>query len=173
MMDLLDVIKDKDVSINVISKSGTTTEPAIAFRIFKEFLEKKYGKENGYGEYIKEAMAFIKNEYACGIGVQELAEHLNVNRSYLYTIFMNELHISPKDFLQKYRITRARELLVLTELSVESIGKSCGYGNAERFARAFKHETGLTPTQFRRQDRSKNRRNLEVSENGLEQMINS
>jgi glucose-6-phosphate isomerase len=44
MMDLLDVIKDKDVSINVISKSGTTTEPAIAFRIFKEFLEKKYGK---------------------------------------------------------------------------------------------------------------------------------
>lgn len=34
--------------------------------------EKKYGKENGYGEYIKEAMAFIKNEYACGIGVQEL-----------------------------------------------------------------------------------------------------
>mgnify|MGYP000514947299 CR=1 FL=1 len=67
-------------------------------------------------------MAFIKNEYACGIGVQELAEHLNVNRSYLYTIFMNELHISPKDFLQKYRVTRARELLVLTELSVESIG---------------------------------------------------
>ena len=133
--------------------------------------EKKYGKENGYGEYIKEAMAFIKNEYACGIGVQELAEHLNVNRSYLYTIFMNELHISPKDFLQKYRITRARELLVLTELSVESIGKS--YGNAERFARAFKHEAGLTPTQFRRQDRSKNRRNLEVSEDGLEQLINS
>ena len=45
MLDLLDVIKDKDVSINVISKSGTTTEPAIAFRIFKDFLEKKYGKE--------------------------------------------------------------------------------------------------------------------------------
>lgn len=45
IMDLLDVIKDKDVSINVISKSGTTTEPAIAFRIFKEFVEKKYGKE--------------------------------------------------------------------------------------------------------------------------------
>lgn len=45
IMDLLDVIKDKDISINVISKSGTTTEPAIAFRIFKDYLEKKYGKE--------------------------------------------------------------------------------------------------------------------------------
>ena len=45
LIDLLDVIKDKDVSLNVISKSGTTTEPAIAFRVLKEFLEHKYGKE--------------------------------------------------------------------------------------------------------------------------------
>lgn len=44
MKHLMDVIGDRDFSINVISKSGTTTEPAIAFRIFKEMLEKKYGK---------------------------------------------------------------------------------------------------------------------------------
>ncbi|PBB06333.1 MULTISPECIES: glucose-6-phosphate isomerase [Salimicrobium] len=43
--DLLELIRDKDVSINVISKSGTTTEPAIAFRIFRKFLEEKYGEE--------------------------------------------------------------------------------------------------------------------------------
>ena len=42
---LMDVIGDRDFSINMISKSGTTTEPAIAFRVFKEMLEKKYGKE--------------------------------------------------------------------------------------------------------------------------------
>ncbi|MDE5715911.1 MAG: glucose-6-phosphate isomerase [Anaeroplasmataceae bacterium] len=42
--ELLDYLKDKDFSINVISKSGTTTEPAIAFRIFKEYMEKRYGK---------------------------------------------------------------------------------------------------------------------------------
>ena len=41
---LIDVIGDRDFSINMISKSGTTTEPAIAFRVFKEILEKKYGK---------------------------------------------------------------------------------------------------------------------------------
>ena len=40
--DLLDFISDKDISVNVISKSGTTTEPAIAFRIFREVLEKEY-----------------------------------------------------------------------------------------------------------------------------------
>ena len=41
--ELIDCIGDKDISINVISKSGTTTEPAIAFRIFREYLESKYG----------------------------------------------------------------------------------------------------------------------------------
>lgn len=41
--DIIDFISDKDISINVISKSGTTTEPAIAFRIFREILESKYG----------------------------------------------------------------------------------------------------------------------------------
>ena len=43
--DLIDYIKDKDFSINVISKSGTTTEPAIAMRIFSKLLEEKYGKQ--------------------------------------------------------------------------------------------------------------------------------
>ena len=43
--ELIDCIGEKDISINVISKSGTTTEPAIAFRIFREYLESKYGPE--------------------------------------------------------------------------------------------------------------------------------
>ncbi|WP_164668279.1 glucose-6-phosphate isomerase [Virgibacillus doumboii] len=45
MSELYDVLENKDVSINVISKSGTTTEPAIAFRLFRKFLEDKYGQE--------------------------------------------------------------------------------------------------------------------------------
>lgn len=45
MADLLELCEGKDISVNVISKSGTTTEPAIAFRIFKDLLEKKYGKD--------------------------------------------------------------------------------------------------------------------------------
>ena len=45
LANLMDAIADKDFSVNVISKSGTTTEPAIAFRIFKKKLEAKYGKE--------------------------------------------------------------------------------------------------------------------------------
>lgn len=49
LADLLELVREKDISVNVISKSGTTTEPAIAFRIFKDLLEKKYGKEGAKG----------------------------------------------------------------------------------------------------------------------------
>lgn len=45
LSNLIDLLEGKDISINVISKSGTTTEPAIAFRVFRELLEKKYGKD--------------------------------------------------------------------------------------------------------------------------------
>ena len=45
LAELVEICEGKDVSINMISKSGTTTEPAIAFRVFRELLEKKYGKE--------------------------------------------------------------------------------------------------------------------------------
>ena len=49
LAELLEAVEGKDISVNVISKSGTTTEPAIAFRIFKELLENKYGKEEARG----------------------------------------------------------------------------------------------------------------------------
>ncbi len=49
MQEVLSICEGKDVSVNVISKSGTTTEPALAFRVLKEYLEKKYGKEEAKG----------------------------------------------------------------------------------------------------------------------------
>ena len=45
LLEIIDLVKDRDFSVNVISKSGTTTEPAVAFRIFKNLLEEKYGRE--------------------------------------------------------------------------------------------------------------------------------
>ncbi|MBQ9552180.1 MAG: glucose-6-phosphate isomerase [Clostridia bacterium] len=49
LAELVKLVENKDFSVNVISKSGTTTEPAVAFRVFKELLETKYGKEEAAG----------------------------------------------------------------------------------------------------------------------------
>ena len=55
MLEVMEQLKGKDWSINVISKSGTTTEPAVAFRIFKALLEEKYGKNGAKGRKIGRA----------------------------------------------------------------------------------------------------------------------
>ena len=52
MLEVLGLVGDRDFSVNVISKSGTTTEPAVAFRIFKAALEQKYGKEEARGAHL-------------------------------------------------------------------------------------------------------------------------
>ncbi len=55
-MDLLDIIEGKDISVNVISKSGTTTEPALAFRIFKDYLEKSMVRKKQEREFMQQQM---------------------------------------------------------------------------------------------------------------------
>ena len=47
LLEIIELVKDRDFSVNVISKSGTTTEPAVAFRIFKNLLEEKYDPGGG------------------------------------------------------------------------------------------------------------------------------
>ncbi len=54
MKELVDYLADKDFSVNVISKSGTTTEPAVAFRLFKQLVEERYGKEEAQNVYLQQ-----------------------------------------------------------------------------------------------------------------------
>lgn len=107
-------------------------------------------EENKENRYIQEAVTYIRNHYAAGLTVEELAGYLGVNRSYLYTLFKNKLQLSPKEFLTKFRISRAREQLILTEESVENIAVACGYHSTLVFTKNFKQETGMTPTEFRK-----------------------
>jgi AraC-like DNA-binding protein len=104
--------------------------------------------------YVREAVTFIRSNYSLGISVSDIAKHLNVNRSYLYTLFKEALGISPKDFLTEFRISRAREQLTLTNSSIGHIAHACGYHDTLVFSKAFKAKVGLTPTEFRKNNRT-------------------
>ena len=67
--EIIQIIGDRDFSINIISKSGTTTEPAIAFRVFKNLIEKKYGKEGARGRIY--ATTDAKRGALKGLAVEE------------------------------------------------------------------------------------------------------
>ena len=97
----------------------------------------------------KEKNAVILAHYYVRPEVQEIADYLSLNRSYLTELFVRTLHLSPQQFLMKYRITKAVDFLTYTDLSVEHIACSCGYANISSFSKAFKKVTGISPSQYR------------------------
>ena len=68
----------------------------------------QYADDTKESIHVQEAIAYIKNHYSQKITVEDIANHLALNRSYLYTIFKNRLGISPKDFLTEFRISRGK-----------------------------------------------------------------
>lgn len=120
--------------------------------------------------YVQEAVTFIRNHYSRGIRVADIARHLNVDRSYLYTIFKRSMDLSPKDYLTKFRISRAKEQLILTDLSVENIACSCGYQSALVFTKAFKQEVGMAPSQYRKMTRKECKDHLAANQEELDEI---
>ena len=120
--------------------------------------------------YVQEAIAYIRNNYSKGITVSDISEYLNINRSYLYTIFKNDLDLSPKEFLTKFCISRAKEQLTLTDLPVEYIANSCGYKSTIVFTKAFKQEIGITPSQYRKTNRKETKSRLAASREELDEI---
>ena len=102
--------------------------------------------------YVRKAVEFIQNNYADPVRVKDIADYVGVNRSYLYTLFRDNLQLSPKEYLTNFRLTRAAELLQLTDLSVETVAMSCGYQDALGFSKIFKAKMGITPSAYRKEN---------------------
>lgn len=100
--------------------------------------------------YVHKAQAFVRSNYYNPIKVTDIADYVCINRSYLYTLFQENLGISPQQYLSSYRIAKASELLQLTDLPIESISISCGYSDPLVFSKAFKQEKGVSPSKFRK-----------------------
>ncbi len=103
--------------------------------------------------YVREAVNYIRNNYFRGINVTDVADHIAVNRSYLYKLFQESFQMSPKDFLTQFRISRAEQLLSWSELSIESVAWSCGSKDALVFTKVFKKALGMPPSVYRKKHR--------------------
>lgn len=100
--------------------------------------------------YISKAIEYIQKNYQNPILVTDIANYVSLSRTYLTTIFQQTLHMSPQQFLLKFRITKASELLIHTDLSINAIAHSCGYTDPLAFSKTFKKITGLSPSQYRK-----------------------
>lgn len=103
--------------------------------------------------YIQEALSFIEHNFQNDISVEAIAESCGLNRSYFGKIFKEAVGKSPQEFLLSYRMLKAAELLKLTSLSIGDIGNAVGYANPLHFSRAFKNVYGISPRDWRNQNR--------------------
>ena len=103
--------------------------------------------------YIKEAMTYIEQNFQNDISVENIAAFCGLNRSYFGKIFKKAVGKTPQEFLLTYRMIKATELLKLTQLSVRDISNAVGYDDQNHFSRDFKKIYGLSPREWRKQNR--------------------
>ena len=134
-------------------------------------IEKK-SETDSADNYVRRAVKFIQGNYCNPIKVTDVADYVCINRSYLYTLFRTGVGMSPQQFLTTFRITKAAELLQLTQHPIESIALSCGYTDPLVFTKAFKQMKGVSPSVWRKEmQKGETRRNKEYLKQ-IEDFIN-
>lgn len=105
-------------------------------------------KEN---EYVNEALYYLYNNYTKQINVTDIANNLNVNRSYISRIFKESIGMTIKEYLLELRINHASDLLAMSTLSIETVALESGFTNPEMFSKLFKKERCKTPKEYRKE----------------------
>lgn len=100
-------------------------------------------------DYVEEAARLIDYNYDKNITVENIADRLFINKSYLSRLFKSKKGITPKEYLIKKRLDRAAYLLKNSGVSVNTIALSVGISDPLYFSRIFKKYTGLSPSKFR------------------------
>jgi len=103
----------------------------------------------------KKIKRFINGNYYNDISIDSIAHSLNYSRNYLYTLFKNSYGTSPQAYLLNLRIQKAKELLTNEQnLSINEIAHAIGYKDPLYFSRLFHKKTGVTPLEYKRNNKS-------------------
>jgi YesN/AraC family two-component response regulator len=105
------------------------------------------------GILVKQASAYIQQNFSRSFSLDELSETIGVSKSYLSRVFKIEMGISLWDYLNRFRNQKAKELLLLTDVSITEIAAEVGYDDVGYFSRVFREIIGCSPRGYRQQAR--------------------
>ena len=127
-------------------KRGENNLPeAVAFAIPATQLRKVVYSPDVYVEY---ALDMIHDNYD-KVRVEDIARYIGINRSYLANIFKKKTGMSPQQYLMQFKLKKARELLMDTDLPIQNIAMQVGYDNPLTFSKIFKNYYGESPRTYR------------------------
>lgn len=103
--------------------------------------------------YIQEAVNFMEMNYQRELTVEEIALVCKLNRSYFSKLFKQNRGCPPQEYLIRLRLSKAAEMMKTTAASIGDISAACGYPNQLHFSRAFRQRYGVSPREWRSQNR--------------------
>ena len=106
-------------------------------------------KDKELHTYIQEAIDFINSNYMNSITVNDIAEHVNLSRSYLYKMFMKNLKVSPQKYLINLRMYKATLLLKNTRIPIGEVASKVGYSDSLLFSKTFSKYFSMSPLNYR------------------------
>lgn len=111
-------------------------------------------KQDSYriNQYVALIKHYIHQNFRDPITLDELAQVANINKYYLAHIFKDDVGVSPIGYLNQKRIQEAKTLLETTNYTISEIARFNGFSSQSFFSQAFKRETGMTPSTYRKQN---------------------
>ncbi|NLK21836.1 MAG: AraC family transcriptional regulator [Epulopiscium sp.] len=109
----------------------------------------KYRKDSYSKNRLVEVAEWIRVHYNQKISIKEIAEQFDYNTSYLSRRFKEQMGVGPKEYLLLLRLTKAKELLTNTNLSIKEISYNVGFEDDKYFMKLFRKKESISPTQYR------------------------
>lgn len=122
---------------------------SLLYTFIKEFPKEFEYKDKELHTYIQDAINFINSNYMNSITVNEIANHVNLSRSYLYKMFIKNLKVSPQKYLINLRMYKATLLLKNTKLPIGEVANKVGYTDSLLFSKTFSKYFSVSPLNYR------------------------
>ena len=122
---------------------------SLLYTLIEEFPKPFDYKDKELHTYIQDALNFINSNYMNSITVQEIADYVNLSRSYLYKMFIKNLGISPQRYLINLRMYKATLLLKGTKLPIGEVASRIGYSDSLLFSKTFSKHFSMSPLNYR------------------------
>ena len=122
---------------------------SLLYTLIEEFPKPFDYKDKELHTYIQDALNFINSNYMNSITVQEIADYVNLSRSYLYKMFIKNLGISPQRYLINLRMYKSTLLLKGTKLPIGEVASRVGYSDSLLFSKTFSKHFSMSPLNYR------------------------
>ena len=125
------------------------------YLFFADMLNNNLLCSNNSEVYFNKALNYIHNNFKNDIKITDISNMLYIHRSHLFRLFKNNINMSPREYITKYRLNLVQELLVYSEHNIADIAYHSGFSSASALCKSFIKEYKTSPLSYRKSQRNR------------------